>query len=67
MGDAADATRDPATRAVSPRVMAVPESVSEIRLDLRRPRLIRVTGIDRDRQLQEYHLKVTRKGRLTLV
>jgi len=47
--------------------MAIPAEVTELVLDLRRPRLISVTGIGRGGKRHEYHLKVTPKGKLLLI
>lgn len=59
-----------ATRSVkggTSQSVTVTSSVGEIVLDLRRPRLIKVVGIGSGNRRGEWHLKVTRKGGLTLV
>ena len=48
-------------------VLNVPDQVDELRLNLRRERLIRVVGHDRKGTRVERHLKITGKGRLLLV
>ena len=48
------------------RSLAVADAVEEIRLDLRRPRGIKVVGRDSRGKPVEYWLRVTRKGGLTL-
>jgi len=47
--------------------MVIPAGVTEVVLDLTRPRLISVTGIGRGGKRHEYHLKVTPKGKLLLI
>ncbi len=47
--------------------LEVPDSCPELRIDLSKPRIIRVWGYDKKGRIVSYDLKVTGKGRLVLL
>jgi len=47
--------------------LEIPDGVEELQLNLRRPRGIKIIGRRRDGEVEHWWLKVTSKGKLTLV
>jgi hypothetical protein len=47
--------------------MVVTQDIGELQLDLTQERLIKVSGTDHKGAMRTRHLKITRKGGMTLV
>jgi len=50
-----------------PKKIEIDASVEEIVLDLKRPRLITIFGVDMKGKANEWHLKITAKNKLALL